>query len=201
MKRKLLLALAFGSLVSSNVFSMEIVNGKLLDHKQWTTGNVKAVVKNINADPKKIERLLSQHKDNSHVDINAAARFPFGLMPMILVGQSTLIEGQAEALIFNDTSTVERFVVLNTVCSDDVPLGSQSQIHSITCSNDQSHVMLEPHGYFLLGQYPGMTISYKEAGTYDVSVGITVISDNNEVISYHTDDHKKIYVSAAPKKS
>lgn len=202
MKGKLLFAIALIAAASSNVFSMEIVKGKLLTHKEWTTGNVKSIVKDINIDSKKTERLLSQHKNDPNTYVYSHARFPFMLSPIIRTGEIASIDGQTSTIILNNATTNKIYTITDSVCSDTSPEEApQGPIQLRTCSFRMHQIFLDAGGYIVLAQNPGVTRSFDEAGTYNLSVSTSIISDDNEHVTYSTSDEKRIYVSPAQKKS
>ena len=196
MKGKALLAIALIASASSSAFAMEIVKGKILEHKVWSTTNTKSVptFKEIEFDKNRLATMLSKHKNELRT-----MSFAFDRMNEVpatmTVGDTADISGRAHAYIENETLDRKKYVITNEVCQD--PPGSQMSL----CMFSSTDLYLDAGGYISLSEQPewkGMT--FNDVGQYFVSVGTEITEEGQDVTrSYFTDDYRLITVQPAKK--
>ena len=154
MKRNYLLAIALVAFASSNAFSMEIVKGKLLQHKVWSTAKTKSVAtfKETTFDKQKLAYLLNKHKDEGIVYVYAADRMNY-ITDSVTAGTTVGIGGAATAVVLNNTQDYKTYMVEQVVCY--TPPASLGM-----CAVQANMIGLDAGGYFTLAQQPSWNITF-----------------------------------------
>lgn len=197
MKKKLL-TLALISMASTNAFSIDIVKGKLIDHKEGTTGRVKAIFKEDHSN--RNERLLSlgkPNKENTNFIYSHVRLLPVEINP---IGSSTSIQSSIGASISTNKSEV--YTIHRSICVQKKPF-DDTQVQSFDdydCNTYEDKVSMQPGGYVYTRENAGVIRTFDLPGKYDVYSSV-FISDANESTVFSTSDYDEITVPAAQKKS
>lgn len=188
MKGKSLLAIAVIAAISSNVFAMEIVKGRLLEHKQSSAN----AFKQLTPDHNKLANLLNKHKNDIGTFVSANARV--GMLPLsVNVGDSVNLIGTADMFISNYSSSSKKFTIDISICD-------RYSFPTIpSCATESDVIQLDPGGAFNLYVNPTLTTTYDTAGFYNplVNVEIHNVDDNS---TFYTDDFGTINVTDSVKK-
>lgn len=197
MKRKSLLALAVISVVSSNAFSFELTHGKLLEHKEWATKNVKFFVTDNAIDKSKSSQLLQQAKNSQggQILISANASVQPAYSMQYKAGEVSSISGQTMLNILNLTSQTKVYEVTEELCT---VAGSAGHV----CVHSTNKLSLEPGGSLLLSQSPRVNYTFDKEGFYKTQIFLGVMQERefgqeNEIFSAQDDAY--INVTAANK--
>src|SRR5687768_13602091 len=126
MTGKLLFAISLIAAASTSAFSMEIVKGKLIQHKEWTTGKGAAVFsKEISLDRKKLASMLPQKSNNNATFIATRTRMNLDesmgttIQP---VGVESHFNAFDSVFVYNFTSDNKKIYTITTsVCTMEDP--------------------------------------------------------------------------------
>lgn len=175
MKGKSLIALAIASLISANLFALEITKGHLIKHKEWVTGNAKVTFKQG-------KHALDRNSHQKHFDGHEVA-YNFvssGLEAQTgVVGSATKIDSEHFFHIFNQTNAVQKYFYNFTVCADTYMNGTQEHEQ---CAHYYDEIELQPGGIASSNIVPELELFYDTAGRYSVSAYSSVVpveSDSN----------------------
>lgn len=163
---KILLGLCFAltAFISSQVYAVEIFKGKILQHKEWSTGQAKAVfkeVKNLN--------LKANLNNSSAMMTTSLADIVHGT-----VGIPVEVKGVSSGSIRNQTESVQTYYYNATVCAETNPFNTD-------CIYYNDKIELQPGGHlYIEGLQPSLSISFAEAGEHAIYV-VTEIDDANGV--------------------
>jgi len=205
MKRKLLV-LAAVSLLNMQAFSMEIVKGRLIEHKEWSThGNIKGQIKDLTTKEIKLlpKRLTDPIDSSGSGAIYAKAIINNAFMQVIAgVGDNVNIGGTTLVTINNFTIAPQQYQITREVCTalppvvSPIPNDGSIPITRL-CYVFWDYVQLDSNGMLSLIENPSITFSYAQAGIYNVSVGVTITSATLSSPSnyyFNTDDSTTINV-------
>lgn len=172
MKGKLLLGLALTSMISASAFAMEIHNGKLLKHKEWTTGNLigtsakkfsKAEVLKFKENLKLNGVAISDHMTMSYSMANATTG---------VAGERADVNGVQFAFLLNDSEGTQVYSVFNSICA-------ATSDKTTECMFYQDEIMLDAQGYAFDLQQPSIQPIFNANGSYNTTV-MTVIAVEDE---------------------
>lgn len=174
-----LCCVALGLLVSVNSFASELYKGKILEHKEWSTGKVKVMFNDSHAPNTflDINHQLPHAKlsdDGYYVKMETSAINSAGT-----VGLPILTQGNLMLLVENTGDGTKFFAYTLTVC-----LGTSE--HESLCSNYFDAVQLDPEGYIFTTIAPAQQYAYGQAGTYKDQVSVNLITDTQNVTSSST---------------
>lgn len=197
MVRKLIASVVLLSLTGASAYAMEISKGKLLSHKEWTTGNViKSSFLEVN---KKQNTLLSSIWSKNTLgskvipmDIDVlftGARIFAGQMLPGVVGEEVTLFGFTRHAIDNRSASMQTYQLYSTLCA-------QTGMGTGTCATSEDDVSIEPGGYIAIERRPNMTVSYDEPGTYNVAVFSAIYRDGAPF--HYTSDDADISIYATP---
>lgn len=206
MKRKILTIAALVSFAAGNAFAMEIVHGKLLYQKSWSTNNIPFSVKEIKIDPNKM-RFFKRDTDYLLVKQEICARAHIENSSAVAVGALATIRGNVNAFVQNRTQSTQTYTIVSGVCADKVssmpfvPGGKKLKDEPtpiIQCAYQRIEVQLDPDGYLALGQAPQLSVTYANPGLYSATAGLMVLNNVDSGVLFETDDSGDIEVTAAP---
>ena len=163
MKITKLLCLTIAAAVSANSYALEIYNGKITKHKEWTTGGAKAsyVTSSNGASPARFSRQKSQdHRSQDFKQAAVAAAQGAVNVPMI-------IDNRHYVFFDNDTTEVKTISYTYSVCSKDSDKMNQ-------CVYYQNEAILQPGGYMSDDIKPVLEITYTTPGKYRVQASTSV---------------------------
>lgn len=181
MKAKLLLGLIFTSIVSINSYAMEITKGKLISHKEWTTGNItgsfKEIIKGKNS---KFSLLPLQNQKNLELPTNLSVVMAssYAYENNGLTGTDIIFTGSSYAIIYNKTSSPQTYrIITNFSLHFDEHSGNGNNNNNNSGMNDsvtsEDVVTLDPQGEFFSMRHPVITKNFAMPG-----YGYTVIETN-----------------------
>jgi hypothetical protein len=184
MKSKLLLGMTLACLLSTNSFSLEITHGKLLSHKEWTTGNVKAVsqeAKHLQIPELQLppHKLNNTRYESDWVDVmTTEAWYNPPLGAQIPANRDISLYGVSAVAITNSTSAPVTYTIatsLNVCEQSQIPGSLKLCWFPSGSSISQDVVTLDAHGSLTLQNTPMATInsSYPELVTYWVDSSVT----------------------------
>jgi hypothetical protein len=174
MKGKLLLGFTLISIANSSGYAMEIVKGKLLSHKETTTGEAKFVVKDIKLDMNKrlnklkAKKLFVQDNKYDFISIINHAYPAFGV-----VGDGVIVSGNADIAIDNNTFTTHTYTASTILCS---MVSAEMNI----CGFATDKFQLDPGGHAYSNRMPSLTMTYNTPDIYDTFVSSNVVRDDGE---------------------
>lgn len=164
MKKKLLLAcMAFTSIIATHAFAADISKGKVIQHKEWSTGQVKAVFHEVK------KPLLKSNEGRATVttsDIDVA----YGT-----VGIPVTVSATTRIYIRNMTGTTQTFRYNAAVCAN-------TTAQDLECAHYFDVIELEPDGSYRQDIEPKMIVSFNQAGKYDIRA-FTSLDGHNRVTS------------------
>ena len=160
MKGKLLLGLTIATLISANSFALEIYKGKLIKHKEWTTGGVKSSVINAatNTSHLKLNTALASKSATPYLET-----FSFGGDISGYVGNLVQVIGNNEVYVHNYSDTSQTYYYTLNVCAD---AGNKED----KCIFYFDEFSLDPDGYVSTNIQPSLYLVYFTPGTYDYYV-------------------------------
>ena len=155
MKGKLLLCGTLTTLFCANSFAMEIYKGRIIEHKEWTTGNAKITFKPSDAREARLK--FDQQKKQSQ---NAGA-FISTYADSIKgnVGQPITVTGSHIIDVRNDTQATQRYTYILSLCTN-------TSNHQAQCGYYYDTVELESGGYIFNSYTPMLQVQFDNAGTY-----------------------------------
>lgn len=157
MKLKLLFGIAVTAAISSNAIALQITNGKLIDHKEWTTAGAKSFIKTSKEPLKNIIDQMSNNK-LMHVLIKSEIH-----SINTTIGQPTTFTNQGYISVVNKTDSRRDYNYgIGTCASSDVS-------GNLECVYYENRVQLEPQGEFFDEVMPSLVMTYNTPGVYDIS--------------------------------
>lgn len=173
MKKLSILCLALTTAMSTQVFSMEIYNGKILDHKEWTTGGARATYI-YNAKTKGHLRHLSNLEDENNFSDMLTSSIASDFAS---IGKSLEIQNGYHLSFSNQSKSKKRYRYTFSVCATDDSNLSQ-------CAHFSNSVELNPGGYFNdSDSRPALKMNYRKPGKHFISANID---------SFEGDSHRGI---------
>lgn len=160
MKGKLLLGLALVSFISANTYAVEIYKGKIIKHKEWSTGTIKVTFKDTKL--KLFDLKVSPlHKANDAIPyIQSHANAP---VFRGTVGIATPINSEHMVIMQNATTSTQTLYYNFGVCLTTAP-------HVEECTYSYDEVMLEPGGHIYMPQIADASTTFSEPGSYRFNV-------------------------------
>lgn len=154
--------------LSSSAYAFNIHNGRLIEHREWTTGPDKLQVKDIdqtrhskNGIANRMRVHMTQGKDG------------IGLINKVYdqsgsIGSQTLVYGYLETYIENLNSTTSKIYTINSnFCLD------------LNCALTSYKIQLDPGGYFDLQTKRVLTQTFDDSGHHLLELASMV--DNDEL--------------------
>lgn len=174
MKLKPIFALSLAAIVSTNCMAIEITKGKLLSHKEWSTGKVSSfsniitksnrlqvppAILNKKVDPDAVDRIYASSQINKVESI---------------AGKGTTISGYAQTMITNGTET-HFYDVTTRLCT-----GKANGNVDDNCVIIHDSFMLDPSGEARISPNPQLTLAL-DPGYYGVDLNTIIVRDNTNV--------------------
>lgn len=160
--KKLILTscIAMAVLAATQTFALEIRNGKITSHKEWTTGNAKAIFKNTSL-PISKSKVTSRDGESAAIDldvVHGAVGQPVTWMPRTYAYHHNI--GQ-------ESETVTYLVSVCTALTE----------NDTDCSHYYDVVELAPGGEMFGGATPEMTTTFDKAGSYPIYATVQINGD------------------------
>jgi hypothetical protein len=160
--KKILIGILIAGLTSSSAFALKITQGKLLSHKEWTTGNIIKATYATHAElsSKDIEKLIyNQHKSLiSGVYTSSTAE---ALEGKILT--PTTATGSGLAVMHNGSKKAQTFTYTLQTCID-LRDGQKN------CAVYEDMIEVEPDSMAFSTKEPSVQFTFDHAGDYPIIV-------------------------------
>ena len=173
MKSMHVLGLIFLSMFSAASFSMDIKNGKLISHKEWSTGDIKGSFKDAVNKNSKTEYLRShtnRHMRNEIAitnDINSTYN---------VAGEESIFSGQAQVVILNGDPLPHTYKIKNVVSICYMRAKEQCEFEDYVTSEDV--VNLDSDGFIFFYKIPKVMKKFDSAGYGWARIETFVEKDN-----------------------
>lgn len=203
MKKTLLATIGLVSLVSANAFAADIAGGKLMSHKEWTTGAVsKAVFKDSKVNVKKPVLPPKLNKFNNQTDLNQYV-FSWSKVTDFDPGDGNILGAYTSALyanfLENYTDTQQVYNVSRTIC---LIKTKDMAISYLGCAYSTDQYFLDPHGYVSTGNSVSLYASLGEKdpqAVYEVQT-TTYVTNELGAIQFISFDGQVVDVNSPLKK-
>lgn len=198
MKRIFLSLLALCSTVSATSFAMEIENGKVIDHKEWITGNAKGFFnpnnKNREGELLQLNLFKSQLKQKLVKQIDELIYLSNEILPLNLNGPistNTVVDfhGDAFGVLANSTSSIQEYATSYHFCIFD----TSKDYVPLACLEGTDQYRLYPQAINYMSSNPVLSYVFTEPGTYYLSLR-TSATRNHATLSFETERHAWISV-------
>lgn len=179
MKWNQLILSATLSLISMNALAIEITHGKLLNHKEWTKGDVKGSIQDvININPaEKIKLLKSTQFDNNtledgiYIETNVDQKY-------VSQNNATLY-GTMFSYVENMTPNTQTYTIKTRLCIIDRKTAQDD------CIFVSDTVQLDSHGFFYLSRAPKLNYDFSGANaTSDYILTINSYAQRSDQTTY-----------------
>lgn len=193
MKNTFLVGLALTAAISVNSFAMDIQNGKLINHREWKTGNIKfaSFKQTIKKSPFDFKRLQSEDNRSSFAAMKNDA---ISVLTSPCDG-STYIYSQNEVWLYNYSQSTQTFDVTITMCA----FSLSAENHNYNCYDTKDTISLEKNGSIAYGIEPSINVMLKP-GQYTSVVSIKT-ANINDATTYATWAEKEFNVDEQEAKS
>jgi len=168
MKGKIILCASLVALLSANSFALEIYKGRIVSHKEWTTGDAKVVYKPANKNTLikfKQQRMQSQEGASGYVSTYIDQTQGATSTPIY-------INGSHYFYIINNTSSTQTYNYTLETCAFD-------SANTAKCAYYFDAVQLEPNGYLEEVNEPQLQVQFDKAGTYQTFASAYVQNYDN----------------------
>lgn len=156
----------------STAFAFKIHNGRLIEHREWTTGNAvlrvkdttdKDQVKPVKLIFKEMKKdIFTENKDGVLLHNKVFTNNETGI-----VGTETVIDGYINAYIENFYSdTAKTYSIYSNFCLSE------------NCAKSSYKIQLDPGGYFELGVKRAVSFNFETPGSYKAILTSLVESDD-----------------------
>lgn len=186
MKGKSVLILAV-LLASTPVFAMQNFSGKVIQHKEWNTGNVVSSVKEINDDTALIlNRINHLVKDAPEKDQIIVANSRMGNMDNPFVGSIAHIEGDSSFFILNGSSFQQKYTVRRMICA-------VMKSAPLACSEYTDEIVVDAQSRYWSHVKLSLLHTFQMSGDCYISID-TAIQSNTDTKLFAAEDDRMIVV-------
>ena len=175
-----LFAFIFGLLIINNAFAMEIHQGTLIDHQEWTSENNVVI---------KVEDHLKKNSISLRKSIHSpikSKRSDEGKDGILLtnklqeemsgvLGNKTTIDGRIEVYIENFTASRQAYEIYSHFC-----LSNIKTVKTKSCAHSSYTIELDPEGYFQLNLIRSFSPNFEAAGDYQALLTTFAERDNSQ---------------------
>lgn len=157
MKGKLLLGLVLVTITTSS-FALEIDKGRVINHKEWTTGNAKGFFK-----PGKMTNEMMKGQ-GWHGNSSYSSLYSYASSTQGTVNTPVNIEGDNYIYAHNDTEKDEIYHYTFSICA-------HNSDHTAQCAYYYDELVLQPGGSASSSEIPSLQVTFTKPGKYrsDVS--------------------------------
>lgn len=171
MQIKLFISMAIAAAVASNAFALQITKGKLISHKEWTTGGAIAAslpgTKTL-ASIMRDKNIMRPGRTHTSYFLQAEAAPVSGH-----VGERIPVSNDAYIYAYNDTNEIKHYQYNFNICA--------IKTEKITeCVNSGDVVELQPGGSFHNFGQPVLKVKFDKAGTYVADAASTLYEGNTK---------------------
>jgi hypothetical protein len=172
------------AMASTNTFALEITKGELLEHKEWTTGNVTGIFKNLDSKTSKEARKFQAANDQRPISPRQSI-VTNGTMfsAESFVDKNTIIYGVRDLSFYNGTDSPQTYIIETRLCSSLFPIETQEPFNGFNCAVSQDKLQLDADGSIDLKKYAELLRNYSEIGSYDTYIS-TIVYNENKSISF-----------------
>ncbi len=143
-------------LLSVNGYALEIYKGKVTQHKEWNTANVKFKVANGLATF--IPTHVKRSADNAYTSIYSQ------LHPQTTkTNVATLIEAQQSITVVNTSDESQTYQYFFALCAETDATHAQ-------CGQYMDEITLESKGYYTTNQQPELTVVFDKPGLHRATI-------------------------------
>lgn len=159
--KKILIGLLVSCIASSSIFALEITQGKLLRHKEWTTGNIIKATYTTKANlfSADIEKLISK-KD--HISSSIYTFSGTDTQNGKVLEPATAI-GYSSVMMMNGSKNTKTYLYTLETCI--TPVEGQ-----YNCAIYQDTIDVEPNSMAFRTENPSIQFTFDKAGAYPVAV-------------------------------
>lgn len=146
MKTKFMLSLVAAAVVSSPVMALQVVKGKVISHKEWSTSGVSASY----LPPIAAKQGLS----------HGASYLSIGVRPQqVAVGEKATVVNDSALYLTNSSGKTHSYYIVNSIC---VLL----DLNNEECVYSKDIVELEAGGMLYSTKRPALTVALQNPGVY-----------------------------------
>ncbi|TAK71560.1 MAG: hypothetical protein EPO11_11130 [Gammaproteobacteria bacterium] len=168
--KKSLVSLTLISLVSANSFALELYKAKVISHKEWTTGDIKASFNPGKSNMSKLKnKTSSTNTDSTYADVEAATTFTMGQ-----VGAMVNLAGRHQMYVSNNTQSTQKYFYQFTLCAN---VSDNLQ----QCANYYDVLEIEAGGYAYASIEPELQLIFSKAGNYPVYASTYLASEDSSL--------------------
>lgn len=185
MKKIFLSALILSSAISTNSFSMEI-QSKLIDHKEWVTGNAKGFFKkNIKLTKDQLLQLdlfksrLKRNSDNQideYINATSVIKY-FHDHDHVSTNIVMEFDGVTDVECSNHTASLQDYEASYDFC-----IFQSGKFAPIACLEGKDQIRLYPTGFDYIISYPALSYIFTEPGDYYVTLTTSVIRNHSTLV-------------------
>jgi hypothetical protein len=177
MKIKLLVSMAIAAAVGSNAFALEISKGKLISHKEWSTGGA---IASSQPGSKTLESVMRRHKSMLKSENSVSYYFLEAETAPATgrVGEPVSVSNNAFVYARNDTSETQTYNYNFSICTN-------KSDHIIECVYAGDVIELLPGGFFSNTAQPVLTVKFDKPGSYS-TMADSIVYVNNVKSSFST---------------
>lgn len=177
MKITHIICAAITAAVSANTFAIEIHKGKLISHKEWSTGGAMTA---FVAGTKTKQTMMQAHKQVS--DGSSYAYLESEFRPVsTLTGRVVELKNDAGVYIANNTDQTETYQYFVSICLERFT-GMAECVHS------RDFVELAPGGAFSLSNLPVLRAKFEQPGNYTVYADSVLYNNGKQMVSSSVGD-------------
>lgn len=168
MKIKLLVSMAIAAAVGSNAFAVQITKGKLVSHKEWTTGGAVAAYL---PGTKSLDSLLRDKSMMKQTRIQPYHYVSADTAPVHgLVGEALSISNDAYVYAYNGSNEIQKYSYTFDICTN------RSE-HINECVYTFDEIELQPGGNFYNASQPVLKVKFDKPGTYQTIASSYIFSN------------------------
>lgn len=207
MKGRLVSVAILAAFASVSTVAGPVIKGKLISHKEWTTGGAKWTFKEVLPSfhvKKKVFGLRDNNLSKQFID--ASSRITTATIKHVQIPDGSSadyidVEGKSHVFIMNMTSAPVSYIVMRYVCVSNIPDNAEDdqdddQVTSLpaaACGFSTDEMSLDPQGYFSSDTLPGFVWVSAAPGMYSVEIK-TRISTDQEAMNFYSSDSAEVVV-------
>ncbi|OGT44199.1 MAG: hypothetical protein A3F42_04150 [Gammaproteobacteria bacterium RIFCSPHIGHO2_12_FULL_37_34] len=181
MRKKIILGFAIASMATS-AFALEIYKGRLITHKEWTTGNAKGFFKASKMIPELKAKGLDAEHSYSYI-------YSYAASIKSSVNTPVNVSGENYISLYNDTRTKELYHYTFSVCA-------RNSDHTAQCAYYYDEIELEPGGYANSAEQPILQVTFAKPGNYNGWASTSLSKDQESAsVGSHSRSESTIEIS------
>lgn len=164
MKFTTLVGAVCAAVIFSQAYALQIHKGRLISHKEWSTGN---------AIPAFLPGTLHAKKSLMEAPIQVLAETG---SESVRIGDSVSVGNNALIQVLNNSNEIKSYVASLEFCAF-------LQNHITDCMFSEDIVELEPYGDLDLAKKLLLTLKFTKAGVHEIRARSIVIGEDDEIVS------------------